>query len=221
MEGVNQIKSKVILYGGTGQSKVLRPMIERLGSRVDLVIDDTPDLAPPFSDVPLVCGMGGFHDWFKGRFASEYTFIVAIGNPYGRTRMKLSFEFEALGFELGSVADSTAIIEENVCLGKGCQILPGAILCSESSLGDCVIVNTGAQVDHECCLGNGVEIAPGAVLCGNVNLADYVWIGAGATVLPRIAVGEDSIVGAGAVVTKDVGAKKCVMGVPAKYVREV
>ena len=44
------LPKKVLLYGGTGQAKVVRPIIEYYGSTIDAVIDDTPDLTPPFED---------------------------------------------------------------------------------------------------------------------------------------------------------------------------
>lgn len=48
-----------------------------------------------------------------------------------------------------------------------------------------------------------------------------VLIGAGAILLPNIIIGENSVVAAGAVVTKDVPAKKIVMGIPARVVKDV
>lgn len=216
MNKLNQIRSKVVFYGGTGQSKVLRPIVENLGSIVSLVIDDTPDLVSPFDDVLLVQGMEGFKKWFKGRNSNEYTFIAAIGNPHGRVRSRLSAEFEAMGFDISSVAHKSVIFESNVKIGKACQLMPASVLCSDVCLEDCVIVNTGASIDHESVLCSGSEVGPGGVLCGNVRMEVGSWVGARAVILPRINIGQDAIVGAGAVVTKDVGANDCVIGVPAR-----
>jgi acetyltransferase-like isoleucine patch superfamily enzyme len=47
------------------------------------------------------------------------------------------------------------------------------------------------------------------------------YVGVNATLLPGIKVGENAVVGAGSVVTKDVAPFSLVMGVPARYVREV
>jgi hypothetical protein len=48
--------SSVILWGGTGQAKVIRPILEAAGHRVVMVFDNAR-IVPPFADVP----MGG--DW--------------------------------------------------------------------------------------------------------------------------------------------------------------
>jgi acetyltransferase-like isoleucine patch superfamily enzyme len=46
-------------------------------------------------------------------------------------------------------------------------------------------------------------------------------IGGGAILCPGVVVGEEAFVGAGAVVTKDVPARKVVVGSPAKTIRDV
>ncbi len=39
---MNKLPKEIILYGGTGQAKVVRPIIEHYGSKVIAVFDDTP-----------------------------------------------------------------------------------------------------------------------------------------------------------------------------------
>jgi acetyltransferase-like isoleucine patch superfamily enzyme len=46
-------------------------------------------------------------------------------------------------------------------------------------------------------------------------------VGGGALLLPGIEIGEEAFVAAGAVVTRDVPARKLVIGVPARVVRDV
>ena len=46
----------VIFWGGTGQAKVVRPIIEAYGGKLVAVFDDNPKLPPPFPDVPLFYG---------------------------------------------------------------------------------------------------------------------------------------------------------------------
>ncbi len=46
-------------------------------------------------------------------------------------------------------------------------------------------------------------------------------VGGGAVVLPGVEIGEEAFVAAGALVTRDVGERQVVMGVPARVVRQV
>lgn len=212
---INKLPPKIILWGGTGQAKVVRPIIEHYGSQVAAVFDDTPNLEPPFPDVELHCGYEGFRKWVEDKRREELGFCISIGNPHGRVRLKLHDLLVSEGLSPISIAHPTAWIAENAIIGPGAQILAGAIVGAEARLGRQCIVNTKASVDHEDILEDGVEIAPGATLCGLVHAGVNAWVCAGATVLPRIRIGADARVGAGAVVTRDVPDGVIVVGVPA------
>jgi len=212
---INQFPSEIIFYGGTGQAKVARPIVEYFGSKLVAVFDDTADLKKPFQDVSLYPG-SELDKWIKARNGKKLGFCITIGNPHGRTRIKLHQELEEKGLTPITLAHHTAFISQNAEIGKGSQIMAGSIISSEVEIGQDCIVNTNATVDHESFLESGVEIAPGATLCGLVNVGINGFVGAGATVLPRVQIGSDAIVGAGAVVTRNVEKGQTVVGVPAE-----
>lgn len=213
---INLYPPSVILWGGTGQAKMVRPIIEHFGSRVVAVFDDTAGLAPPFPDVPLYCGWDAFEKWIRERDSEGIGFCIAVGNPHGRARLRLHQKIAGAGLRPVTVAHPSAAIAENATIAEGCQILPGAVVGAEARIGRQCIVNTRASVDHEDVLEDGVEISPGATLCGLVHVETNGWIGAGATVLPRLRIGADAVVGAGSVVTRNVPPGACVVGVPAR-----
>jgi len=213
---VKRFPPEVILWGGTGQAKVVRPIIEHHGSKVVAVFDDTKGLKSPFPDVPVYQGVEGFKTWIKKKDPKKVGFCVAIGNPYGRARLRIADMLIKEGLTPVTVIHPTAWIAESAIIGEGAQILAGAIIGVEARLGRQCIVNTNASVDHESTLDDGVEIAPAATLSGLVHVGVNGWIGGGAIVLPRKKIGADAVVGAGAVVIKDVPEKTTVVGVPAK-----
>jgi sugar O-acyltransferase (sialic acid O-acetyltransferase NeuD family) len=213
---INRFPPGVVLYGGTGQAKIVRPIIERFGSTVVAVIDDTAGLAPPFADVPLLHGYEAFKEWTAARERGTLGFSITIGNPNGRVRVRLHDRLLADGLEPVTLAHPTAFIDRDVIIGEGCQIMAGAIICTESRIGRQCIINTKASVDHEAVLDEGCEVAPGATLCGIVHMKEGAWVCAGATVLPRITIGAGAIVGAGALVNRDVPDGMTVVGVPAR-----
>lgn len=214
---INALPSKVILWGGTGQAKVVRPIIEYYGAKVVAVFDDTPNLPPPFPDLTLYLGWTGFQNWIQSQpHRQGIGFCLAIGNPHGRVRLRFQERLMAEGLQPVTIAHPTVAIADNAVIGVGCQLMAGAIVNPEARIGQQCIINTKASVDHECVLGDGTEIAPGATLCGIVHTGVNVWVCAGATVLPQIMIGADAIIGAGAVVIRDVPAGVTVVGIPAK-----
>lgn len=207
---------EVVLFGGTGQAKVVRPILEADGVRVVAVFDHTPNLPAPFPDVELHQGWPAFERWSRGRDLSRMGFCVAIGNPHGRARIQLHERLIAAGLQPVPVIHPAAVIASNAIIGAGCQFMAGAIVNPEARLGRQCIINTNASVDHECVLEDGCEVAPGATLCGLVHMEENSWVCAGATVLPRIRIGHDAVVGAGALVIRDVPAGVTVVGTPAR-----
>ena len=209
----------MVLYGGTGQAKVVRPILEHYGSKVIAVIDDTPGLPSTFPDVPLYQGWDGLLKAISQHPRNEIGFVVAIGNPHGRVRIALHEKMVALGLQPVSLAHPSAIVSDTATFGSGLQVMAGAIIGELVHIGRECIINTNASVDHECVLEDGVEIAPGATLCGNIRMRTNSWACTGATITPRRTIGADSIVGAGSVVLHDIPEGMLAIGSPARPVR--
>jgi sugar O-acyltransferase (sialic acid O-acetyltransferase NeuD family) len=206
----------IVLWGGAGQAKVLRPIVEAAGFAVAVVHDRNPDIEPPFADVPLVCGEAALDAWLREHPGRAAFFAVAIGGAFGRDRCAVAQHLAARGLAPVAAVHPRAWVADSATLGPGCQILAMAAVSEEARLGRQCIVNTNASVDHECRLGDGVHVMPGATLAGCVEVGDFATIGANATILPRLRIGAGATVGAGAVVTRDVADGATVTGVPAR-----
>jgi sugar O-acyltransferase (sialic acid O-acetyltransferase NeuD family) len=209
---------RVLLWGGTGQAKVVRPILEGQGGKVVAVIDDTPGLRSPFPDVPIFQGKDGFQRFLENQPVAGLGFVVAIGNPHGRVRLRLHDYLAGHGLSPVTVVHPTAWVEDNAQVGEGCQLMAGSFVLAEARVGRQCILNTKASADHEDILEDGVELGPGATLCGLVHCGVNAWVCTGATVLPRIRIGDDAVVGGGALVRTDVPAGATVVGIPAKQI---
>lgn len=205
-----------ILWGGTGQSRVVRPILEAQGISVLAVVDDTEGLVPSFTDIPLLVGKAQFEPWLTQQKDARLGFCVSIGNPHAAGRIRIAAYLKQLGLKPCNAIHPTAIIEPGVVLGEGVQIMAGAVIGVNVKIGNYCIINTKASVDHDTVLEDGVEIAPGATLCGQILVKAHTWVGAGATVLPRIEIGENTIIGGGALVSRNIPANVVAYGVPAK-----
>ena len=212
----------ILIYGGTGQSKVIKPIIEQPGNYqiVKTIIDDTLLPHPPFDVANFYCGEKSY-ETFKELHPnySEYKFVIAIGNPHGQVRRNLYKKLKSEGMEICNVKSPTSTISWTSPIPVGCQIHSGVIINPNVQISSYCIFNTGAIVEHDCILEEGVEIGPGATVCGEVKIGENTWVGAGATVLPHLNIGKNVIIGAGSVVTKDIPDGYVVVGNPAKFLK--
>jgi sugar O-acyltransferase (sialic acid O-acetyltransferase NeuD family) len=208
--------TSVLLWGGTGQAKVLRPILAAQGHSVAAVYDGDPRVPPPFIDVPLLSGESALDEWLRRNGHTTRFFAVAIGGDKGRDRIAVAGRLASRNLRPVTAIHPCAWIADTAVLGEGCQAMAMAAVSEEARLGRQCIVNTNASVDHECTLGDGVHVMPGATIAGCVRIGAFATIGSNATVLPRISIGEGAVVGAGAVVTRDVPPGAVVTGVPAR-----
>src|SRR5450631_1820360 len=109
----------VILYGGTGQAKVVRPIIEYYGAKVVAVFDDTPGLVSPFQDVSIYEGWQALLCWLENTNRQSVGFCVTIGNPHGRARLRIHEQLAQLGLQEVTVIHPTAWIADNAEIGIG------------------------------------------------------------------------------------------------------
>src|SRR5262245_36012966 len=214
---------RVIIWGGTGQAKVVRPILEADGFQVVRVFDRDANIAPPFPDVPMGGNWDDFLSWRAANLLGrkeEFWFTVCIGGTRGRDRVAIFSQLISHGLLPVTVIHKTAWVAPSAIIGRGCQILAVAAISENARLGDACIINTNATVDHGCVLEDGVHVMPGATIAGEARLARFASIGSNATVLPRIWVGEGAVVGAGAVVTRGVPGNRVVVGCPARDIKE-
>ncbi|MEY3182296.1 MAG: hypothetical protein RLZ35_281 [Pseudomonadota bacterium] len=206
--------STVLILGGTGQAKVLRPILLEAGYQIGALYDSNIE-KNPFSDIVTLHDELTLNTWLLEQ-QKPLGFVVAIAGFKGQLRCEMAKKFLIRGLHPITLTHKESWVAESAYVGLGTQILARATICEQTRIGAYSIINTQASIDYECTIGNGVHIMPGAVLSAHVSVGDYACIGANATILPHVIIGPSAIVGAGAVVIKNVPEGAIVKGNPAK-----
>jgi acetyltransferase-like isoleucine patch superfamily enzyme len=134
------------------------------------------------------------------------------------------------------VVGDQSCIRERVQLADDCILGRGSLIENDTTVGAGTRIQAEAYITAYSTLEDDVFIAP-CVVTTNDNymgrteqrkaamrgptIRRSARIGGGAVLCPGVEIGEEAFVGAGAVVTKDVPARKLVVGNPARVLRDV
>ena len=139
-----------VLWGSTGQAKVLASLIKLLGGTVVALFDNDPNAQSALPGVPLFIGRAGFEHWYATvSDPHEYYALAAIGGSHGRDRVAIHSLFREYGLRVDTVIHPQASVCSTAHLGEGCQILAQAVVAADVELGDACILNHHASVDHD------------------------------------------------------------------------
>jgi UDP-perosamine 4-acetyltransferase len=203
--------------GAGGHAKSVLEAIRSAGLfRATLLLDDDPArVGTEVLGLPVLrAGDDALAALRADGVAAAFLGVGGVGDMRARGRV---FErLLAAGFALPPVVHATAAVSPWTALGRGAQVLAGAIVNADAALADGALVNTGAIVEHDCRIGAHAHVAPHATLGGDVTVGDGAHVGMGAVVVEGLRVGDGALVAAGTVVVRDVPAGARVAGVPAR-----
>lgn len=202
----------IVVIGGGGHAAAVIDALLTAGHEIVGVLDS--NLPTGYRVLGDVCVLG--NDDMLGIKLKPNLLRVALGigpQPKSYQVKKIVQNIRKLGFIFAPVCHASAVVSPYCDLSSTSQILAGAIIQPQVSIGDFSVVNTRASLDHGVKIGARVHVAPGVVVCGEVVIKDDAYIGAGSILFPRVQVGARSVVGAGSIVRSDVLADEVVYGV--------
>lgn len=205
MRSTEMDRQSLVMIGAGGHAKVLHALALALGHRIVGVCD--PQLVQQgqshWRGVPALGG----DDALEQFDPAVVGLINGIGQLVGsQARQDIYTRLRQAGFHFPALVHPAAWVASSARLTQGVQIMAGAVVQPDCSIGENSIINTHASVDHDCVIGANVHIAPGATLCGGVRVHDMAFIGAGATVIQGLSIGQGAVVGAGVTLLHNLGA---------------
>lgn len=132
---------------------------------------------------------------------------------------ELATRFQAAHCELSfaTLVHPTAYVSPLAQLAQGVFVGANSVIGPGVQLAEHVFVNRGVTIGHDTRIGAFSRIQPGSNLGGLSRIGRAVTVAIGATVIERLVIGDHAFIGAGAVVTGDVAPQVLVVGIPAKF----
>lgn len=135
----------------------------------------------------------------------------------------------------GVIVGDQAQVREGATIGQGSVVGRGSAVEFGVRIGAGVLIQTDVYVTAGTVIEDLAFLGPGVLTTNDDTMGRHPrgeplrgpWfkracrVGGGAVFVPGVVIGEEAFVAAGAVVTRDVGAREVVMGVPARVVRHV
>jgi acetyltransferase-like isoleucine patch superfamily enzyme len=134
-----------------------------------------------------------------------------------------------------AIIGDQAQVRERVRIGPGSVVGRASSVDFDTQVGARVLIQTMVYVTAGSIVEDDVFLGPGVVTTNDNTMARHrpgepllgpvfrraCRVGGGAVLVPGVTVGVEAFVAAGALVTRDVGEREMVMGVPARVVRRV
>ena len=193
----------MLLYGAGGHAKVI---LSCISTKIDRVFDDDPSKTH-FQNIPI--------QGYSANVYPEKEILICIGD--NKRRQAVS---EIIQHPFAKIIHGSALIAPSIIVKQGTVILHRTVIQADVSIGQHVIVNTGASVDHDCTLGDFVHLGPGAIVCGHVRIQAGTFVGAGSIITPGVSNRKNCLIYAGSVVSKNIPDHAVVKGNPAQIIRE-
>lgn len=212
------MNKKLLLIGGGGHCKsILDSLLKRNNYSEIGIIDKEENIGKFKLGVPIIGSDDDLVKLYQRGYNCAFITLGSVGNP--SLRIKLFNMLEKIGFEIPNIIDLTAVISENVKLGRGIFIGKNSVVNVGSSIGAGAIINTVSTIEHDCVIENFTHIAPGVVLCGEVRIGANTHVGANSVVKQQIKIGSNTMIGMGSVVLQNIGDNMIAYGNPCKEVK--
>lgn len=208
----------LVMIGGGGHAAILTELLLAEGRQIIAVV--SPKAVMDNSPLSGINRLTSDEDLLTTYPPEQVGLVNGIGAmPDSDVHFRLFNYFSDRGYHFVSVISPHAMLSKYVQLADGVQIMAGAIVQTNASIGMNSLINSGAVIEHDCCIGPHNHIAPGATLSGGVITESQVHVGTGANVIQAIKIRQEAVVGAGCTVVRDVPAQQVIVPARSRILR--
>lgn len=203
----------IAIYGAGSGAVTLKEAAD-LGQMYEVVcfLDDAADRPAACCSLPV------FHGDYLEQLLAAGVRGVATEIAAAATRLRIRDRMDKLGVAMISVIHPLAFVAPSVKVGRGCFVKAGAIIETNSMIGEMCIIDNGVVVAHDNNLADGVHLAPSVSTGGSVQIGSKTIVGIGASIATGTVIGRNCIISVGTAVTRDVPDNSVVEGVPGKII---
>lgn len=139
---------------------------------------------------------------------------VGVGNP--SIRRRLVAMIAQRGHSFPALVHPSAVIGSQFTYGDGLIVLAGVSIGANVGLGEHVHLNAHIVLGHDVQLADYVSVNPNATVSGECSIEEETLLGASSTVLQGLTVGCRVTIGAAACVTHSIPDGTVAVGIPAQ-----
>lgn len=206
----------IAIFGAGGHAKAVIDVIEKEGLyRIVGLLDSHK---PPGTEVYGYTVLG--NESYIAEDSSIKGIHVAIGDSWIRGQIAAAIRSLHPDLPFVTAIHPNAAIARGAVVGEGSVLMAGAVVNSDTRLGNHCVLYTHSSVDHDSTLGDFVTIAPHAATGGNVHIGSYSTLSMGVSVIHSITIGEHTVIGAGSTVLSAIGSYSIAYGTPARIIRK-
>lgn len=205
-------KESVAIFGAGQGGQTIRESLKASEKYIPTCFFDDSPSSSELDSLPV------FHSSNLQEVFEKGVSSIAIAVTPGSLRRKIYHKLKDIGFEFINIIHPNTNISPSVEIGIGNHIKSGAVIETNTKIGDFCIIDNGVIIAHDNVIKDGCHLAPGVSLGSNINLSENCVIGIGSSISTGVSIGENSIVSVGSSVTSDVENNSIIEGVPAKAI---
>lgn len=192
---------KLIIIGNGSYARMMNRYIDmtEFGETVAFAVDQIYIQEQQIDGLPVISLEALAGDYSQ----DEVLLIMGIGyRKMSNIRRQVYETCKSFGYQFANYIHPTAIIEKNVALGEGNNILEGVIIEESVSLGNANLLYGGSLIAHETVVGDFNTFSVKAVVAGCTVIRHHCFIGAAATIKDHIVLEDYVFIGASAYASK-------------------